>query len=252
MIPALLHARYCRTRRLLGGLAVSLALGASLAPARANDTSDFSEAEKLVFVEHQLANIKEPTSLHYTFVKSGSLEPGFDDKVVVNVMKVGATGSAVRADFLTGARKLELPQIENAQANPVILYFLEHDIREMARLTERKTGNYFRNRIRKSMVDEAQVRETTIAFEGRELPAREITLTPYETDPARVRYERYAKKRYTFVLAKGVPGGVYQMRTSMADAKPNEAPLLEEVMTFAGPAKPGAAAPTALNQPVKP
>ncbi len=252
MIPAPLHRKRHPVHSFLGGLAVLLALGAPSVPALAADPNELSEAEKLVFVEHQLANIKKPTSLRYTFVKSGSLEPGFKDQVVVEVLEVGATGSSVRADFLSGSRNIKLPEIENAQANPVILYFLEHDIREMARLTERKTGNYFRNRIRKSLVNEAQVRDTTVAFEGRDLPAQEITVTPYVTDPARSRYERYAQKRYTFVLSKGVPGGVYQMRTSMAAAQPSEAPLLEEVMTFAGPAAPGADSPKTPNQPVKP
>jgi hypothetical protein len=237
----------------LGGLALSLALGAAFAPASAADASEFSQAEKLVFVEHQLANIKTPTSLRYTFTRSGSLEPAFEDEVFVEVSRIEAEGSSVRTDFLSGSRKLELPAIDKARANPVVLYFLEHDIREMARLTNRKTSNYFRNRIRRTLVTEAQVRDTTITFEGRQLPAQEVTLSPYATDPARSRYERYADKSYTFVLSKEVPGGVYKMHTVMRAAASGEAPMLEEVMTLSGPVtRRSASAPRSQqNQPVK-
>lgn len=239
-----------RRHHVLGGLALALALAAPLGVAQTPAANDFSEAEKLVFVEHQLANIKAPTSLRYAFVRSGPLEPGFEDEVRIDVLKVGSSGSSVHGDFLSGTRNLPLPDISDAKANPVILYFLEHDIREMARLTKRKTGNYFRNRIRKTLVDEAQVRDTTVSYEGRDVPAREVTLKPYSSDPARSRYERYAEKRYTFLLSNAVPGGVYQLRTSLPGEKAGEAPALEEVMTFAGPMALGASKTS--NQPVKP
>lgn len=241
-----------RLRHLLSGLAVTLALGTALVPAHAADPSDISEAERLVFVEHQLANIKAPTSLRYSFVKSGSQEPGFEDEVAIDIRKVAPAGSTVGGSFLSGARNVKLPDIDGAQANPVILYFLEHDIREMARVTKRKNGNYFRNRIRRTLVDEAQIRDTTISFEGRTLPAKEVVLTPYLTDPARSRYEQYAHKRYTFLLSSAVPGGVYRVQTALPGAQPSDAPVLEEVMTLTGPvAGRSAAASNALNQPVK-
>lgn len=203
-------------------------------PAHAADPSEFSRAEKLVFVEHQLANVKAPASLRYTFVKSGSLEAGFEDEVRIDVKRKGQGCCSVQGSFLSGARRLmQLPEIDDAQANPVILYFLERDIREMERLTKGKSG-YFRKRIRMTMVDEATVRDTRITFEGREIDAQEVSLSPYASDPLRARFEKYAQKRYTFVLASAVPGGVYQVRTALPGALPSDAPVLEEVMTFAG------------------
>lgn len=252
MIHAPRDTKRSRLRRALAGLSASLVLSAPFGATFAADPGELSEAEKLVFVEHQLANIKVPTSLRYTFVKSGSLEPAFEDEVLIDVREVRASGSSVSGSFLSGSRSVKLPDIEAAQANPVVLYFLEHDVREMARLTQRKTGNYFRNRVRKALVTEAQVRDTTISFEGRTLPAKEIGLAPYATDPARSRYERYANKQYSFVLAKDVPGGVYQMRTRMAGTEPNTgAPAIEEVMTLAGPVARSAAAPKVPNPPDK-
>lgn len=232
-----------RPHRLLGAL--SLALAALLQPALAADPSEFSQAEKLVFTDHHLANVKGPASLRYRFVKSGALEPGYEDDVRVDLDAAGK----VLGSFLTGARSMKLPEIELAEANPVILYFLEHDIREMERLTKGKAA-YFRKRIRMAMVDQAAVRETRIAYNGSEVAAHEISLQPYSKDPARARYDRYADKRYTFVMSKAVPGGVYQVRTTLPGAAPGDAPGIEEVLTLAAGTARTAAAPA--NKPVKP
>lgn len=220
--------------RTVAPLWLSALFGLTAVPVLAADPSEFSRAEKLVFVEHQLANVKAPASLRYTYVRSGSLEPGFEDEVRIDVKRKGKVCCTVQGSFLTGERKMALPEIEEAQANPVILYFLERDIREMERVTKGKSG-YFRKRIRMTMVDEAKVRDTKVSYEGREVDAQEVSLTPYETDPLRARFETYAQKRYTFVLASTVPGGVYQVRTAVPGALPSDAPVLEEVMTLAGP-----------------
>lgn len=218
-------------------LATVLSLGMSIG--HAADPSEFSQAEKLVFVENHLANVKTPTSLRYSFVKSGSLEQGFEDEVRVDVTPVKGGQSAVKGSFLSNERRESMPPIEEAQSNPAILYFLEHDIREMERLTKGKS-NYFRKRIRMAMVESAKVRDTTIKVGGRDLPAKEVMLSPYESDPMRGRFEKYATKRYVFVLA-AVPGGLYQIRTTLPGALPSDAPVLEETMTFAS-AEPAAAA----------
>ena len=223
-----------RTLRRGGATLTAAALLAALStPSLAADPSEFSAAEKLVFVDPHLSNLKGPTVLRYGFVKSGALEAGFTDEARIEISFNGKTCCTASGQFLTGERELKLPEIPEAQANPVILFFLERDIREMQRLTKGRP-NYFQKRIRMAMVDEAQVRPTKVSFKGREVPAQEVTLAPYVTDPAKSRYEKFAQKRYTFVLAKDVPGGVYQIRTSLADPQAGSPAMIEEVMTFTG------------------
>jgi hypothetical protein len=230
----------------LAGAALALALGCTALPAAAADTDQFSEAERLVFTDRHLANVKPPTSLHYSFVKSGSLEPGFQDQVEIDVKPAGR----VQGRFLSGERAVVLPEIEQAESNPVILFFLEHDIRDMERLTKGKSA-YFRKRIRMAMVDAFQVRDVHVSYDGADLPAREVTLQPYVKDPNRPRFEKYADKRYTFVLAKDVPGGVYQVRTSLPGALPSDAPVMEEVLTLSGTGAVPAASAASSSQPSK-
>jgi hypothetical protein len=232
--------RPARTGLLAATLALGLTVGLSIG--HAADPSEFSQAEKLVFVEPHLSNLKTPTSLRYTFVKSGSLESGFEDEVRLDVTPKKGGPSTVKGSFLTQERREAMPEIDAAESNPAILYFLEHDIRDMERLTKGKS-NYFRKRIRMAMVESATVRDTTVQYGGRALPAKEVMLSPYETDPMRSRFEKYAMKRYVFVLAP-VPGGLYQVRTTLPGALPSDAPMLEEKMTLAS-AEPTPAAPSA-------
>lgn len=208
-----------------------LATGLLAAPALGED-KPFSVAEKRVFLDDQLGNLGKTATLEYTFRKSGTLEEGFDDSVVIEV-RAGEQdrGRVVSAAFLTGARSIALPEISNATGNPVVMYFLERDVRQMERLTSGKQ-NFFRRRIRLALADTAQVRPVSIRLDGREIAASEVTIQPYLNDPVRERFAKFEKKIYAFVVSDQVPGGIYQLRTTVqADDAPG-APLVDELLTF--------------------
>lgn len=196
---------------------------------------DYSEAERALFMSNQIGSLKPPTTLRYSYRKGGTLEPGFDDKVEVS-LTAQADGSccAAAARFLTGERRLSLPDVEAAQGNPVILYFLERDVREMNRLTKGQAA-YFRKRIRMAVYRGATVKPVTLSWQGREVPGREITISPYLDDPLRGRFEQFAGKQYVFTLSDAVPGGVYAMRARVAGS--GAEPLLEEELQVDGAAR---------------
>ena len=202
-----------------------------------NAPTNFSQAEKALFMSNHLAGSKPTTTLRYAFRKSGSMEAGFDDKVSVMLSKQ-PDGSCcqAKAEFLDGPRRLVLPAVEHAQGNPVILYFLERDVREMNRLTKGQAA-YFRKRIRMAVFDGATVRETTATYTGKSVPAREISVTPYADDPLRVRFENLANKQYLFTLSDAVPGGVVSIRSLVrgpASGGGDTTPLLLEELTLDG------------------
>lgn len=227
--------------RSLSMLVCACALSLPGGPAAA--ANEFSAAEQALFVTNHLAAQKLSTTLHYRFRKSGSLEPGFDDTATI-ALSAQPDGKccAAAAAFLSGPRRLALPEIEAAQGNPVILYFLERDIREMERLTKGK-ANYFRKRIRIAVAEAATIREVTLPFDGRNVVAREISITPYADDPLRARFEQLINKRYVFTLSEAAPGGVLSIRTQVDAAAPGTPPLLAEEMALER------LAPTAATKP---
>jgi len=221
-------------------LAVALCAAAIALPgaaARAEEPAkDFSAAERALFMTDQFAKLRPPTTLRYRFQRSGTLEPGFDDKVSI-ALKAQATGRCCDAtgQFLSGERKVELPPVEGAAGNPVTLFFLERDVREMERLTKGKS-NYFRKRIRMAIFQGAQQRAVTLQYRGKAVAGREFSITPYVDDPNRPRFEQLANKRYVFTLSDAVPGGVYGIRAVVVDPGKDAAapPLLAEELLIDG------------------
>ena len=218
----------------MGYWRIALFLAGLAAMVSALAADDFSPAERALFMSNQFASLTPPATLRYKYHKSGSLEPGFEDQVAVK-LSAQANGKCCTAntDFLTGARRLALPEVEAADGNPVVLYFLERDIREMSRLTKGQP-NYFRKRIRMAVFGDAKLRELSLPYRGANVAARRITITPYLDDPLRSRFEKLATKQYDFTLSDAVPGGVYAIRTLVSGESASAGPVLVEEMVLEG------------------
>lgn len=207
----------------------------ALGPAGAQPVSP---AEVLLFETDHLARLKAPATLVYEFRKQSNIEPAFTDSVQLDVSRNKGQMHAVLR-FLSGERKQALPEVADAHGNPVLLGFLEHDIAEMKRLTGGSVG-YFRKRIRLALANGAQVTPQRITYGGKTVEAKAVRIQPYRDDPLHARFENYVRKAYTFILSDKVPGGVYRVSTTLANAA-GSAPA----PGTASPAKgaPGAATP---------
>ena len=183
---------------------------------QAADPTQFSVAEKRLFVDDHLRGLPGPATLEYTYTKRGSLEGSVDDTARVIVGPPSAAGSqAVKVEYLSDTRKLELSDIDAANANPVILFFLEREVREMHRLTGGSIS-YFRKRIRMALAEGGQVEAVTLDLGPRRIVATEFHIAPYRDDPARSRYEKFAEKTYIFTLSDDVPGKVVELRGELS------------------------------------
>jgi hypothetical protein len=196
--------------------------------------SPISEAEQRLFLDGHLANLPDKAEVSYEYVKTGTLEPAFEDQVRLQVEKTAA-GTHAHVDYLTGQYAFYLPDIESANGNPVVLSFLERDVREMERRTGGK-ANYFRKRVRIALAEHAQVEPVTLELQGRPVEAVRISIRPYENDPMQARFPTFVGKVYTFTISKEVPGMVYEMRTEVRDrrAAPEAPPLVVEELLYTG------------------
>lgn len=224
-------------RRHLAGVLAALLLPLPSAwaqgPTATDNKQDFSAAERLLLMSDQLHTLRPPTTLRYSFRKGGSLETGFSDSVTLKLSRL-ADGKCCQAsgEFLTGERRMALPEVEQAQGNPVTLYFLERDIREMQRLTKGSTV-YFRKRIRMALYEAAQVSEARYTYQGKAITGKDIRITPYKDDPNRAKFEQLTGKQYVFSLSDEVPGGVVAIRTLVPGAAGTPQNLLEEELLLA-------------------
>lgn len=221
-------------RRLLALAPAALLAGAGGA-ARAADPASFSEAERLLFTVDHFKSLGGGAKLDYDYARRGSLEDEFKDKVQIAVGAKGADGGRpVHVDFLTGKQKMELPDLQSAEGNPLILFFLEREVREMNRVTG-GSQNYYRKRIRITLANAAEVKPVSVTVAGKPVQAQEIRIAPYRDDPARSRYEKFADKTFVFTLSDQVPGGVVEMRSQLLpDGGSADAPVWAESVKYTG------------------
>lgn len=228
-------------RRFAGALLIGvLMLGAGMfSPAQAQDTAqpvEFSEAETLLWLGDQLKSVTAPVRLEYDFVKSGTYEEGFTDKVVFNIHKVKPDGmKAASLDFFTGSRRFEIPPEENTNVNPVLKVYMQGDVYEMNRLTDpdgksRERWRYFQRRIKFALADAADVKPVEIPFDGKTYRGKRVTFAPYVNDPKADKFKQFTGKTYSITVSDELPGFIYEIETRVPGATAEAPPLIKETL----------------------
>jgi hypothetical protein len=192
-----------------------------------------SPAEQLLFLHPHLASIREPRSVTYDYVAEGGAAPRVADHatLVLGARKDGAC-CGTHVEFLSGPNAIVLPDLDDPQGNPMLMYFLENEVRLLERTTHGQSA-HFRRRIRQALAAQATVQDTSVRWGGKDVAARVVHVAPFLDDPYRARFEREAKTEYDFVLSDAVPGGVVRMTASLAAA--GDAPKVTRTLALADP-----------------
>lgn len=221
------------TRRALSVAGLLLCVASVSAPAQ-TEVPDASPAERLLFTQPHLANIRPPRTLRYAFVEEGGAGGPVRDAMAIDLRADAGGGCCtVRGSFLSGARELQLPEIADARSNPALLYFLEREVRHLQQQT-RGQAAHFRKRLRLALA-KATVSPATIRWRGRDAAAEMVHIAPYVDDPYRQRFEVLSKKEYTFVMSDAVPGALYQVRTQVPGTALRETLTLQETSDARSP-----------------
>lgn len=230
------------------------ALMVSSAGAVAADASEASAssvqlapAERLLFMQPHMSGVEPQTELDYAVDYSGPPSK-VNDTVRVLVVSPGNSKNDARVTDRTG--NVNVPG--GLPCNPMIIYFLEHDIAEMEQLTGGQR-RYFQQRVRMALAAGPAI--TPVSSEslglGKHGKAQQIVIQPYLNDPNAERFTQYTGKRYTFVMADDVPGRLLMIRTEVPGAGNDFAhPLVKETVAYKGALK--NMSPPPGEAPVKP
>ncbi|WP_236572830.1 hypothetical protein [Burkholderia sp. 8Y] len=210
-------------------------LAATPAPASAPG-ADIAPAERLLFMQPHMNGVEPQTELDYAVDYSGP-PAKVSDTVRVLVMSPGNSKNDARVTDRTGP--VQVPG--GLPCNPVIIYFLEHDIAEMEQLTGGQR-RYFQQRVRLALAAGPAI--TPVSSDalgiggGKHVKARQVVIQPYLNDPNAERFAQYTGKRYTFVVADDVPGGLLMIRTEVPGAGNDFAhPVQKETIAYQGALK---------------
>jgi len=196
---------------------------ATTGPARNGEP--ISEAERLLFMHPHLATVRTPRTLSYAYSAQTAASASAPDRASL-ALRPRADGSccSVHGDYLSGMLAVSLPDFDDATANPILLYFLESEVRRLQRTTQGQSA-HFRRQIRMALATDAHVAAATVRWNGKDVPGRAVRVAPFVDDPYRARFEREAATEYLFILSDAVPGGVAAISATLPDPGAPDAPL---------------------------
>lgn len=185
-----------------------------------------------VFEAGLLKDVREPTMLHYRYQMQGrTIEQPFTSTVRMEVREIAADGGkAVFFDLFEGPNRRQYGPVAAAEQNPLVLVFLQRDMTQMGNLTGGSAG-YFQQQVRKAFNDPAETETIEIEVNGQRLEATRLVIRPFRDDPNIQRFPKFKDKAYEFVVAEGVPGGIYRLAARTPDPADGHL-ILEESMTF--------------------
>ena len=213
----------------------------TLGVVRAGQAEDrpLSQAQIALFESDHMKGITKPVRLDYAFAHRGGKAGDFDDTVSEDIREVHEDGGKdVAIDFLTGERRMNFPPVSGFHGNPLLMFFLEHDVIEMRDATGGAV-TYFRNRIRRAFLDGAEMHPVDVTVDGQKRSGTEIVIAPYRNDANVERFLGVPEKTYHFILCDAVPGTIYRISTAVpkpAAAEPASATVaaFEESVTYSG------------------
>tara|TARA_B100001750_G_C15356090_1_gene519739 strand:- start:207 stop:890 length:684 start_codon:yes stop_codon:yes gene_type:complete len=194
---------------------------------------ELTEAHKILVGKDHLSNLKTPTKIKYIFRRTGSLEPGFNDRVVMIVPEKDDKGvHNIKFDFFSSYNKEDIKSANYKTNNPIVHAFWEHDIQLMTHLTK-GSWIYFRKRITWAMSDpyKFKIIPAECVINEKKVEGQTVELIPYEQDYDSKNFEKFAKKRYYVTVCEQVPGMIYEMSTIVPSSDGSK-PLMKETLTF--------------------
>lgn len=246
----------CRAFAFVFAVAIAFALmlpGSAALAAGTTAGDDITPAEKLLFMTTHMSGVEALTELDYAFILSG---PPAKINDTVRVLVTSAANAKSDAHITDRSGNVDVSS-EGLPCNPVILYFLEHDVAEMEQLTGGQR-RYFQRRVRLALAAGPPITPVVMEVGGKSVKAHKIVIQPYLDDPNAARFAQYTGKRYTFIIADDtVPGRVMSIHTEVPGANNDFAhPFQTESLSFTGalrslappPAKPGEPAPVRTPQ----
>jgi hypothetical protein len=170
-----------------------------------------SPAQIALFETPHLAKLAAPMRLEYGFLREEEGKAPVEDRIRLDIRPSaeGSGGHDVVPEFLTGARNLPYPPARGFRGNPLLLFALDRDARELAAATG-GSMHWFRQRIRQAFAESAELRSAEAELDGAQVAATEINLVPFTGEPRALQYQN---RRYVFLLADAVPGAIHSITT---------------------------------------
>jgi hypothetical protein len=226
--------------KVLKFLALGIVLSGASAGLSAATDETAPSAQSLLFDANYLLPLGAPSRLVYSYTtKTADPQYGKDvDDEVAMRLSTSAEGNGsgekdVVVDMFTGDRQRVVGPLMKVSGNPIIMMFLERDVSQM-NMHIGGQAVYFRNIIRLAFREGARLEPVRFTWDGREVSGTKITIQPFINDPNGARMQLFRTKTYEFIASDAVPGGIYQMHSTVSEAAPPAIPAIDTKLTLKG------------------
>ncbi|EFO30288.1 conserved hypothetical protein [Roseibium sp. TrichSKD4] len=129
--------------------------------------------------------------------------------------------------FEQGEKYRKIGAFPATVGNPMIMYFVETVIRDMAG-TAGGSPFYIRNRVKASLIEKTPINDTEITVDNEMVPAKTVTLYPFKNDPNRERMKGFEDLALTVTMSEAVPGWYYALEADTGNSVYTSSIVLSE------------------------
>lgn len=197
------------------------------------------EAQDQLFELGVLDAVTTGQSLSYAHARAGTaadpnvLRPITDGDVELRIVDDIETGGRdALVTLREGARARDLTPFPAEAGNPLLMVFMETNVRSMAAATG-GSPHYIRNRMREALRTQDRAETVAVVLDGRSIEARRFSFRPFDDDPNAARMGAFADLEISFLVSEEVPGR-FAMLEAVTGAGPDGAPALRETIILAG------------------
>lgn len=197
------------------GLAAVLAAGMAVAaPLEGDKTYD------MLFREGTLDRIDRDAALVYSREVSNTLKPEAAARDSGDVKLTFREGEADMAmlQFHKDEKHRALGQFPASVGNPMIMYFYETVVRDMA---EAAGGSpyYIRNRVKEALVAPSDIETGEAVVDGETVETRTIRMYPFAGDPNVERMQGFGDLELRVTMSEAVPGWYMSLVAEASDGE---------------------------------
>lgn len=193
-------------------------------PLQAGETYD------LIFKTGTLADVPKEAGLEYSRDVAVATDPDLGARNTGAVQLSFEPEDMARLTFAQGEKSRNLGAFPATVGNPIIMYFVETVLRDVAQAAG-GSPFYIRNRIKDSLLQTAEITEISVALDGEQIAARQITLRPFENDKNRAKMKGYGDLALTFTMSEDVPGWYQSL---VASVPGTDAPIYQNALVLQG------------------
>jgi hypothetical protein len=213
---------------------VALLIASTSVPLAAAETPS---TVAILFESRHLDHIAKGAEVTYRFERKVSNEKmlgaGFADDIKLGVTKVNEKGDReVEFKVFTNTAARDPSSWPDLTINPIFIWYLDRAVANFGQLAG---GNhpYLKQKFREALRDKAAVESVKFNYNGKDVDAYRVTLTPYAGDPSSQKMQGFENARFTIVVSNDVPGYFADL-VSAFESQNAGAPRLEEHISLVG------------------